>query len=193
MNIHRRAGRGHHLARLINAAGQSAGQNIVYIGRNHQLRDRQAHLRRHIARKNIAEIAGRHGISDRFFRRAQLGGRGEIIGNLRHHARPINGIDPRQRHVLPERLVVKHGLHQGLTIVKCAVNRQRMHIGIGWCGHLFALHIRDAAIGKENKHIDGLATAKRLNRRPARIARGCTDNGGALATTYQRIIHQPRQ
>ncbi len=38
-----------------------AVQNVVLVGRDHQLFNRQAHLARDIARKDIAEIAGRHG------------------------------------------------------------------------------------------------------------------------------------
>ena len=60
-----------HLAHLIGAGLQRARQDVVDVGGNAQGADRQAHALRHVACKDVAEIAGRHGEIDRARRRAE--------------------------------------------------------------------------------------------------------------------------
>ena len=81
-----------HTAHFIRAIAQSAGENIILIGRNDEAIDRQAHALGHIAGQNVAKIAGWHSERDRAMRATQHNGAGEVINNLRHDTRPINRI-----------------------------------------------------------------------------------------------------
>ena len=50
-----------------------------------------------------------------------------------------------------------------------------------------------AAVRKQHDEIDLVATAERLDRGAAGVARGCNHDGAALAARRQHMIHQPRQ
>ena len=65
LDIHRRRGRGVNLAHFVDAGLQRARQDVVDVGGDPQPADRQAHALGDIARKDVAEIAGRHGEIDR--------------------------------------------------------------------------------------------------------------------------------
>ena len=56
--------------RLQYAAVEKARQNIVHVGADNQLIDRQPHLTRRIGRKHIAKISARDGESNGYVRRA---------------------------------------------------------------------------------------------------------------------------
>ena len=150
-------------------------------------------MRGDISGKNVSEIAGWHRKSDWHIRAAKLCGGGKIIGGLCHHPRPIDRIDPGQIQFLAKFAVIEHRFHQRLTIVKRAVDGQRMHIGICRRCHLHALDVRHAPLRIENENIDGVAAPKRFNGRPACITRRGADNRGALPAPSERVIHQARE
>ena len=68
-------------------------QNIVAIGGDHQVMDRQAHPVRQIARIDIAEIAGRHGEVNGPIRAAHSKGSIKVVNDLGHDACPVDGIN----------------------------------------------------------------------------------------------------
>ena len=59
-------------------------------------------------------------------RRAKRHRGGEVINNLRHDTRPIDGIHTREARPIAECMVIEHTLHHRLTVVECALDRQRM-------------------------------------------------------------------
>ena len=90
-------------------------------------------------------------------------------------------------------MVIEHALHQGLAIIKRAIDGNRVHIRLGRRRHHAPLHIRHAALRVEDNDIDPLRAAKRFDRRPAGIARGRADDGRAFAALVEYVIHHPRK
>ena len=64
LNIHRRCIGGPHRTGAVITGRQRAVQDVILVRRHHKAFDGQAHLRRDITRKHIAEIAGWHGIGN---------------------------------------------------------------------------------------------------------------------------------
>ena len=95
LDVHRRRGGGVNLAHLVDAGLERARQDVVDVGGDPQPADRQAHLLGDVARKDVAEIAGRHGEVHRARRRAERHRRGEIVHHLRDDPRPVDRIDAR--------------------------------------------------------------------------------------------------
>ena len=67
-------------------------QNVVDVGGNNQLFNRQAHLRGNIAGKHIAKVSGRDGKGNFALRSAQSKRGIEIIYHLRHQTGPVDGV-----------------------------------------------------------------------------------------------------
>ena len=126
-------------------------------------------------------------------RRPQSGGSGEIINGLRKDARPVDRIHARQSIMVAEGEMIEHGFDMGLAIIKRALDGKRMDIGGMDGGHLPALHLADPPMRIEDKHIHLFKARKGFNRRPACIPRCRADNGGALATGFEDMIHQAAQ
>ncbi len=114
-------------------------------------------------------------------RRAQTDRRAEIIDHLRQNPRPVDAVHARQPHPVAEGEIVEHILHAGLTIVKIAIHRQRMHIRLDRRRHLAALHLGHPAMRIKDEHIHIAQAAKRLDRRRSGIAAGGANNRDPLA------------
>ena len=170
LDVHGRGNGGRDAAHLIAARFQRAHQNVVAVGGNHQLVDRQAHAHGGVARKDIAEIAGRHGEGYGTVRRANGNACHEVIDDLRQNARPVDRVHTRQAHPVAEIKVVEHALHDGLAIIEIAFHRQCMNIGFRGRRHLAALHVGHAPFGEEDEHIRALAAAEGLDGRTTRVA-----------------------
>ena len=87
-------------------------------------------------------------------------------------------------------MIVEHVLEQGLAGIEIAFDRQRMHVFLVRCGHLLALHVRHAAIGKQDEHVHIVEAAKRLDRGGPGIARRGADDGHTLAAPGQGCLKQ---
>ncbi len=90
-------------------------------------------------------------------------------------------------------MIVEQSLHDPLAIVEGALDRQRVHVRRTGRGHHPALHIGDAAIGKQYDEIDIVAPGESIDGGAAGIARRCDHDGGPLAALRQHVIHQARQ
>ena len=124
-------------------------------------------------------------------RRAEIGGRREIVDDLRHDPRPIDRVDARQRRPVPKRPVVEHRFDQRLAVVEIPLDRNWIDIGLFGRRHLPLLYRRNLSLGKENEDIGAIATTKCLDRRAAGVAGSGADNGRALAAFFEHMIHQP--
>ena len=116
-------------------------QDVVGVGRDNQLANRQTHLLSNIACKDIAEIARRHGKADLAMRRTQRHRRGEVINHLCQHAAPVDRIHASKAHVFAELEIVEHIFDQRLAAVEIAIDRDGVDIRFGWRRHLAALHL----------------------------------------------------
>ena len=65
-------------------------QNVVDVGGDNQLFNRQAHLRGNIASKHVAKVSGWDGKRNFALRSAQSKRGVEIIYHLRHQAGPVD-------------------------------------------------------------------------------------------------------
>ena len=189
LDIHRRADRGAHPIGHIAPRPHGTIKDVVLVGRDHQLLDRQPHLARDIAREDVAEIARRHGKADGTMRRAQRQGGREIIDDLRQNPRPVDGIHPRQPHAIAEGEIVEHVLHARLGIIEIAVDGQRVDIGFNRRRHLASLHLGYPAMRVKDEQIDIRQSPERLHRRRSGIARGGPHDGDPLPRLGQRRLH----
>ena len=181
-----------HFAHLVDAGLQRARQDVVDVGGDAQPADRQAHALGSEARKNVAEIAGRHGEVDGARGRAERHCRGEVIDDLRDHARPVDRVDAGQRHLIAKAVVIEQTLHDRLAIVEGAFDRERVDVGCAGGRHHPPLHLGDAAVRKQHDQVDIFQIGESVDRSTAGVARSCDHDGGALAAFGQHVIHQPR-
>ena len=173
---------------------EEARQDVVAVGRHHEVVDRQAHALGGVAGIDVAEIAGRHGEGDRPLRRAELQGGPEVIDDLRHHAREVDRVHRRQRVAVAEGEIVEAGLGEVLAVVERAVDGDVVHVGRQHRRHLAALDLAHAAARMQHEDVDGLAVAHRLDGGRAGVARGGADDRGALAAGAQRMVeHAPQE
>ena len=115
---------------------------------------------------------------------------GEVINDLRENARPVDRVDPGQRHLVAKRQIVEQRFDDVLAIVERAVDRQRMDARPVDRGHLPPLHVGDAAVRIQDEHVGSLAAAERLDRRRAGVARGRAEDDAAAPALGQRPIHR---
>jgi hypothetical protein len=126
-------------------------------------------------------------------RRSQRHGGGHVIGHLRDDAGPVDGVDTRQADAVTERVVVEHAFDQRLAVVERAADGERVNVLLARRRHHAALHVGDASLGIEDHDIDALGAAKGLDGGAARVARRRADDGRALASLGEHMIHQPRE
>ena len=191
LDVHRRRGRGHHLAQLVGAGRDRAREDVVDVGCNQQAVDGQAHAERDIARIDITEIAGRYGEGDLSVRRAECDRSGEIVHHLCDDPRPVDGIHAGEPRLVAKGVVVEHALHDGLAIVERSLDRQRVDIIVLDRRHHPPLHIGNAALRKKHEQVRAHATAKGLDRCPAGVSGSRDHDGRALSARGQRLIHEP--
>ena len=170
LNVH--GGRGGRVdaLHLIGAAVEGAGQDVVLVGGDDEPIDGQAHLLGDIARENVAEIARWDRVGDLAVRAAQHGGAGEIIDRLRHHPRPVDGIDARQAQTIAEAVVVEEALQDRLAIIEGAFQRDGVNVWRLHRGHLAALHVGDAPVRIHDEHIHLLEPTEGLDGGGAGVA-----------------------
>src|SRR5262249_25640744 len=116
----------------------------------------------------------------------------KIIDHLGGDACPIDRINARKPYAITEGMVIKHGLHERLTIVERAFYSKRMDVRVRHGGHHPPLHVGDAPLWEKNHHICLRTTTEGFDGRGASIA-GCRNNdGGAFTALLQHMVHQPR-
>ena len=172
---------------------QGAGQDVVGVGADHQAFDGQAHALGDPSGEDVAEIARRHREGDGAVRGAQDHGAGEVIDRLCGDSRPIDRVDAGEPQLIGEIRVLEQGFDDVLAIVEITVDGDGVDIVRPHRGHLAALHLGDAAIGKQDEDIDLIEPAESLDGGAAGIARGGADDGGARAAGPQDMVHQPAE
>ncbi len=121
-------------------------------------------------------------------RRAQLQGSVEVVHNLGHDARPVDGIDRYQARAFQETLVGKAGFDHFLAVVEVSFNGDVMDIFAEDGRHLTTLHLRHAVMRVHDENIDVFTGAATFNRRRAGITRGCAHNHDALTALRQYMV-----
>ena len=177
-------------ARLVAAARQRPGEDVVLVGRDHEAFDRQAHALGVISRQDIAEIAGRNGERHRPVGSAQSRGGDEVIDDLRQDAGPVDRVDAREAHLVAQRQIAEQLLHDALAVVERSFDRERMDVALADRRHLAALDVGHAAVRIENVDVGLRLAAEGLDGRRAGVAGGRPENGRPRFPTAERAIHR---
>ena len=193
LDVHARADRRVDRAGAVFAAGKEARQDVVAVGRDDQLGDRQADLRRDVAGIDVAEIAGRHGERDLAPRRAERQARGDVVHGLGDDARPVDRVDRGKLQPGAKGSVVEHRLQQRLAVVERALDRDVVDVGGSDRGHLAALHLGDAAVRMQDHDRHARAPGAGLDRGGAGIAGGRADDRDRPAALRQKMLEQVAQ
>ncbi len=171
----------------IEAVVQGAGQGVVLVHRRDEAVGRQAHPCRGDAGEGVAEIAGR---DDEGCGLTQLGGGGDVIGDLARQPRPVDGVDRRQAAARAQGVVGQQPLHQPLAVVEIAAHGQVQHIVGLDRRHLFALDRRDAIQRVQHDQIDGFRPGEGAHGGGAGVARRGGQDGQPLARGGQGLVRQ---
>ena len=193
LDVHRRRLRRLDAERLVDAARQRAGENVVLVGGDRQAIDRQPHALGVIAGQDVAEIAGGDGEGDAPIGRAERDGAGEVVDDLGEDARPVDRVDARQLHRVAEGEIVEQRFDDRLAVVERALDRDGVDVRPVDRRHLAALHVGNASVGIEDEDVGLRLAAEGLDRRRAGVAGGRAEDGGARAGAAQRAVHQPAE
>ena len=196
-DIHRRAARVIRLGRLahaVDARAEKFVEHVVFIRRRHQFRDRQAHHAGDMAGADIAEVARRH--RERHFLLVAGGRRqvaAEVVHDLRHDARPVDGVDGADLLLRLERQVVRHGLDHILAIVEHAFDGDVIDVRVLQAEHLRRLEGAHFLVRRQHEDADALLAAHRVFGRAARVARGGAEDIEFGARLGQGVFEQVAQ
>ena len=114
----------------------------------------------------------------------------EVVGDLRDHAGPVDGVDAGQLDAVAERQVVEHGLQEGLAIVERAVDGDGMHVGFGGGRHHAPLHVGHASVREQDDGVDAFGAAESLDGGAARVARRGADDCDAGIAGSKHTVHE---
>ena len=123
-------------------------------------------------------------------RAAKDGGAGEVIDGLEKNAREIDRIDTAEIKFITQDLVIEHIFYACLGVVESTFQRDRVNILRFDRGHLAPLHVRYAAMRKKDEDIDLFQACKGFDRRGARIAGGCANDGRPLALCLENMVDE---
>src|SRR5450830_634811 len=171
-------------------AAHEAVQDVVAVGRDDQLADRQAHVARQVAGEDIAEVAGRHRERHRTGRAAQLQGRVEVVDDLGHDPRPVDRVHRDQARALEEALVGEAVLDHFLAVVEVAFDGDVVDVVAEQGGHLPALHLGHPLVRVEDEDVDVLAMLAAFDGGRTGVTGGGADDHHALATFGQHVVEQ---
>lgn len=174
-------------------AAHEAVQDVVAVGRHDQLADRQAHVARQVTGEDIAKVAGGHRERHGTRRTTQLQGRMEVVDDLGHDPRPVDGVDRHQASALEEALVGEAGLDHLLAVVEVAFDGDVVDVLAQDGGHLPTLHFRNPVVRVQDEDVDVIATLAAFDGRRAGIAGSGADDHHALAALLQDVIQQATQ
>mmetsp|Transcript_6754 Transcript_6754/g.28334 ORF Transcript_6754/g.28334 Transcript_6754/m.28334 type:complete len:477 (-) Transcript_6754:1036-2466(-) len=196
-DVHRGAGglvRVGGAARAIGAGAEELVEHVVLVGGHHQLGNRQAHLPRHMAGADVAEVAARHREADLLdiaLRGLEVAG--EVVDDLGQQTRPVDRVDRADAVLALEGQVVGHRLDDVLAIVKHALDGEVVDVGVLQAEHLRLLEGTHAAVGAEHEDLDTLLAAHGVLGRAAGVARRGAQDVQRLTTAAEFVLEQRAQ
>ena len=173
-------------ALVVHARADEVGQHVVLVRRADELTDGQPHALCIIRRKDVAEVARRHGEVDLrahidLPRRNEVEIRRKIVRDLRGEPAKVDGVRRREDHALFEQLlfarVARKDLFDGcLAFVEVAAHGDDAHVIPLLRRHLQLLHFGNAVVGVKHHDLDALGVLEPFQRRLARIAAGSNED-----------------
>ena len=175
----------------VNAGAEKFVQYIVFVGRNHQLVDRQAHHAGHMASAHVAEVSAGHAKADAL---AVVGGglqvAGKVVHHLRHQARPVDGVHRADAVAPLEIQVAGNAFDQVLAIVKHAFDCNIDDVVVHQAEHLRLLKRAHAALRAGHEDAHAFFAAHGVFGGAAGVAAGRTKNVQLLALARQVVLEQ---
>ena len=138
-------------------------EDIVFVRGHHKLPQRQSHLLRNPPGKDISEVTRRHRHVHRvtgFSGHLQV--TRKVVDDLSGHTRPVDGIHGPDTVRGLIGVIVTHGLHNVLRIIKCAFDGNIEDVFVRKRIHLRALKGAHAARGRQHKDADSFPAAHRV-------------------------------
>ena len=127
-------------------------------------------------------------------RRAERRGGGEVVGDLRHHARPVDRVDAGEPDAVAEGQVVEHGLHAAPGSRRTCP-RWRPHARSAPLAVVIMRRCTSETrpFGKRTNASTRLEPRNASIGGAAGVARGGADHGHALVAGGQHAIHEARE
>ena len=143
-----------------------------------------------MAGEHVAEVARGNGEGHRRPATTQAFGGHHVVDDLGHHPCPVDRVDRRQAHAVPEPDVGEHGLHHVLAVVEGAVDGHVVHVGCDDGGHLPPLDVRHPTGRMEDDDIHVVPVPTGLDGRRAGVARRGADDGDPRSTSVQLVVEE---
>ena len=117
-----------------------AVQDVVTVGGNDQLVDRQPHVACQVTGEDVTKVTGRHRERDGALRPAQLQRCMEVVNDLGHDPRPVDRVNRHQARAFQEALIGKTGFDHFLAVIEVTFNGDVVNVVAEECRHLTTLH-----------------------------------------------------
>mmetsp|Transcript_9241 Transcript_9241/g.15798 ORF Transcript_9241/g.15798 Transcript_9241/m.15798 type:complete len:309 (-) Transcript_9241:1-927(-) len=164
-------------------------QNVIGVRGHDQMFDRQAHSLCVVPCEDIPEVASGHAETDLTVQaREELEIGVEVVRDLEHDPRPVDGIHCSQRVLFLEVQVCKQLLHNVLAIVEGSFDGHAMHIVIQNAGHLLLLNVRHTSLWKEDEAVHVLLAPHSIDGSATGVTTGGAKDGQPLSIALQEVL-----
>mmetsp|Transcript_7917 Transcript_7917/g.19278 ORF Transcript_7917/g.19278 Transcript_7917/m.19278 type:complete len:369 (-) Transcript_7917:584-1690(-) len=165
-NVHRRGEGLDDGVLVVLPGGEEAIEDVVGVGGDDEVADREAHPLGVVAGEDVTKVARGDGEGHL----AVAVGEGlevgvEVVGDLEHDARNVDRVDGPERVLLLELEVPEEGLDNVLAVVKGALHRHVVHVGVQHARHLHLLDGRHPALREQDEALDVLLAPQSVDRR----------------------------
>lgn len=170
---------------------QGVVEDVVFVGGDDEVRNRQAHASRDVAGVDVAEVAGRHGVIDFCaFWQVKREVRLDVVHALRQYARPVDGVDRADVVAALVGGVGIDGFYQILAVVEDAFDGDVVDVGVLQAVHLCLLEGAHAAMRREHEDVDARLAAHRVFGGGAGVAAGRAEDVQPLVAGFKDVFHR---
>lgn len=177
---------------LIATGLPEAVQNIVLIGSDNQLVDRQAHLSSEVSRKDVSEVSSRSDKSDLVPNLEGIGlsrkreVRVKVEDDLGENSREVNRVDSTQLQGLVGIRIAEQSLDNILTIIECALDGEVVYVAVNAGCHLSLLDRANTSLGVQNCDRNILLASETVDSSGSSIST-CRANDGQVVTVLAHL------
>ena len=193
-DVHRRAAGFGDVCRragAVLAAVQGVVEDVVFVGGDDEVRNRQPHAFGDVAGVDVAEVAGGYGVVHlRALRQVEREVRLDVVHALRQHARPVDGVDRADVVAALVGGVGIDGFYQILAVVKDAFDGDVVDVRVLQAVHLRLLEGTHAAMRREHEDVDARLAAHRVFGGGAGVAAGRAEDVQPLVAGFKDVFHR---